>query len=430
MSQRYPTALRMDSGTTSYRSLLQVPGVIPLFVVSLTSRMAGAMWMFSLTLIALNHYRSPQLAGAVGFASLAPALPIGLITGALLDRHGRRRLMAADQALSLAVTLAVLAALAAGLLSPTLLVILTALGAITLPLTQIGTRSLKPLLVPRDMWDRANGLDNAVTGGAYFAGVGIAGLLVALAGPGAPLVLIALLWLIGSVWTLAIPEPRLDRTADRTVIGLLRSAGDGLRYALRNPTLRVTTLMLPFINAAIGMSELTLTAILLQATGSPAAVGLVRSVEPLVEIGSSLIAGRLMSLGRERAILAATLVAQACLFVVVAARLSAVLVAAAAIIAAALSAPRMIAFTSLVQRNTDPALYARTTSVATILGVMGTPLGAALAGAALGISPTIALLATAALVVAPAGLTAQLKAQRATETDVSSSARDEGGPPL
>src|SRR5262249_23118381 len=152
------------------------------------------------------------------------------------------------------------------------LVAATAVGAVTLPLTQIGTRSLKPLVVPADLWDRANAVDNAMTGAAAFASTATVGLLLTAFGPAIPLLVIALLWVVGAASAMALREPRLARPAGSGIPGIWRSTIDGVRYTLRNRTLRITSMMLPCINAAIGMGELTLTAVLLQLTGSPAIV--------------------------------------------------------------------------------------------------------------------------------------------------------------
>jgi MFS family permease len=401
----------MEDRKATYWSLLRTPGVTPLFAVSLTSRMGGAMWMFSLTLLALTHFRSPQLAGAVGFASLAPAFPIGLMTGALLDRYGRRPLIAGDQLLALAVTASVYIALTSGVLSAPLLVALTALGAVTLPLTQIGTRSLKPLLVPRVWWDRANALDNAVTGAAYFMGTGLAGILFAWSVPAAAIAVIGVLWLLGAAGTLLMPEPRRGPATGRTAIDLLKSTLDGVRYAMSNPTLRTATMIFPFTNAAVGMSELTLTALLLQSTGSPATVGLVRSLEPVVAVGANLVAGRIRSEGRERTVLVLGLCGQAAVYGVVARWPYGPVIVAAILTATAMAGPASIAITSMLQRRIDPSMFGRATSATTIVGVMGSPLGTALAGATLGISPILALLTTAALVLAPALISLRLPSE-------------------
>src|SRR5207247_3006407 len=77
----------------SYRALLAVP-TLPRILVSMAfARVAGAMLSIAIVLFTLTHYRSPELAGIVTFASIMPGLAVSPIAGALLDRHGRTRLV-------------------------------------------------------------------------------------------------------------------------------------------------------------------------------------------------------------------------------------------------------------------------------------------------------------------------------------------------
>src|SRR2546422_9318101 len=62
----------------------------------LLARTATTMVQLVLVLFALERFHSPGLAGAVTFLSLAPGLLVSPIAGALLDRHGRVKLMVVD----------------------------------------------------------------------------------------------------------------------------------------------------------------------------------------------------------------------------------------------------------------------------------------------------------------------------------------------
>ena len=59
-------------------------------------RIAQSMVGVALVLFSLTRYGSPTLAGLVTFAGIAPGLLISPIGGALLDRHGRTRLIRLD----------------------------------------------------------------------------------------------------------------------------------------------------------------------------------------------------------------------------------------------------------------------------------------------------------------------------------------------
>ena len=51
------------------------------------------MVAIAIVLFTLTEYGSPTLAGIVTFASILPGLVVAPIAGALLDRHGRMRLV-------------------------------------------------------------------------------------------------------------------------------------------------------------------------------------------------------------------------------------------------------------------------------------------------------------------------------------------------
>ena len=65
------------------------------------SRVAGSMTSVALVLFVLAEYDSPALAGVVTFASIFPGLLVAPIAGALLDRHGRTRLIMLDYVVAL-----------------------------------------------------------------------------------------------------------------------------------------------------------------------------------------------------------------------------------------------------------------------------------------------------------------------------------------
>src|SRR2546427_524844 len=91
----------------SYRALLAVPGLPRLVGSMVLARTAGTMVSLVLVLFALERYQSPGLAGTVTFLSLFPGLLLSPIAGALLDRHGRTRLMVFDYVVAAAITLGV-----------------------------------------------------------------------------------------------------------------------------------------------------------------------------------------------------------------------------------------------------------------------------------------------------------------------------------
>src|SRR5919204_178635 len=94
----------------SYRALFGIPGIPRLVASMLLARTAGQMTSLILVLFALERYKSPTIAGVATFLSIAPGLLVSPIAGALLDRHGRTRLVVLDYSVA-AISLALLGAL-------------------------------------------------------------------------------------------------------------------------------------------------------------------------------------------------------------------------------------------------------------------------------------------------------------------------------
>ena len=98
----------MPTDRPSYRALLAVPWLGRALASMQVIRIAQSMIGVTLVLFSLGRYGSPAIAGLVTFASIAPGLLISPIGGALLDRHGRVRLILLDLAIS-ALALAIIA---------------------------------------------------------------------------------------------------------------------------------------------------------------------------------------------------------------------------------------------------------------------------------------------------------------------------------
>jgi MFS family permease len=139
---------------------LNVPSLGRVLLGMQIARIAQSMISIVMILFALQRYNDPSLAGLVAFASIVPGLLISPIAGALLDRHGRVRLIILDY-IVVTITLGLIAALSlSGHLPAWLLVAIVSVAALTGPLSQSGLRSLFPLLVPEPLWERVNAVDS------------------------------------------------------------------------------------------------------------------------------------------------------------------------------------------------------------------------------------------------------------------------------
>ncbi|MEO8632573.1 MAG: MFS transporter, partial [Chloroflexota bacterium] len=120
--------------TPSYRRLFAIEGFPRLVASMMLARVAGQMVALILVLLALQRYGSAELAGLVTFLAVAPGIIASPVAGALLDRHGRTRLVVLDYFIA-AASLALIAGLsAANALPVPLLLVIVAVSSLTQPL--------------------------------------------------------------------------------------------------------------------------------------------------------------------------------------------------------------------------------------------------------------------------------------------------------
>jgi len=357
------------------------------------ARTAGQMVSLILVLFALQHYGSAEVAGAVTFLSILPGLLGSPVAGALLDRHGRTRLMVLDYVIA-GCSLALIAALAVAdsLPVPPLLAIVT-VTSLTQPLSNTGVRTLFPLIVPPPLWERANAIDSNGYVVASILGPALAGGLVAGFGAPAALAFTGALFGVAAIVSLGIRDP-----ATRTETGrLLPDAWRGLVYVLRNRTLRALALSVTTSNLGWGMFFLALPVIVLQRFGGGAEfVGLLFALNGVAASVAVLTMGRVSTRGRERHWLALAMLGQAAAFAIVLVDPDPIVVAVAMLGLGIAAGPFDIVLFTLRQRRTDAAWLGRAFAVSMALNFVGFPVGSAIAGAVIPVSIELVLVAAVA----------------------------------
>lgn len=381
---------------STYGRLLRTPGLRPLLTSSLLTRTASQMWTVGVVLFALQRYHSASVAGVSIFLLIFPGLLLSPIAGALLDRHGRKRLMRLDFGVA-AMCLSVIVALAASNHLPVWgLYVLLVSGSLTSTLSIAGARSFFPLIVPRDLWDRGNAADSICFGVSSILGPGLAGFLIAAVGSEAALAGAAIGFVIGAVALQGVPEPaRSGEVSGRILYEALR----GLRYVVANRTLRWIAISMFTLNIGWGMVIVALPVIVFSLHGSAATVGVLLALQGAIGIPAALFAGRVHTDGRERqfmAILGVTMGLATLLLLVPAVAGVAIGVA----IIGAADGPFNICTFSLRQRRTARAWFGRAFAVSMALNFSGVPIGSALSGPILGISLPLTIMIAATLAVA------------------------------
>ncbi|MBL8349276.1 MAG: MFS transporter [Burkholderiaceae bacterium] len=205
----------------------------------LASTAAGQMLLVALGWQMYDLTGSAWDLGLVGLAQFVPALLLALPAGHGVDRHDRRRVLAAVIALQVAVAAALAVASGAGWMGRGgLLAVSVALGALRawqMPASQ----ALLPQLVSADRLPQALALSATALQGAIIGGPALGGALYALAGTathGAALVYAV------SAAAFALSLAAVLRLAPRPVAGLrepmsLATLAAGLRFIGQRPVL-------------------------------------------------------------------------------------------------------------------------------------------------------------------------------------------------
>ena len=391
-----------SSNHTTYRELFQIPTFPRLATSVMLARTASQMMLLTLVLFVLQRFHSPSLAGITVFLASAPGIALSPLAGALLDRHGRVRLITLDYVVG-TVTLALIAGLDfGGRLTPSVLLPVVAVSSLTFSLSNSGARSLVPLIVPKPLWDRANALDSIAYAVTMGAGPALAGALTTWSGPRLALIVTAAVFLLAAVLVVRLPEPMVANWS-RPVF---TEAWAGLQYVLiHNPTLRGLVLVLSLMNLGFGVLMVALPVMVLDRLhGNPALVGGLWAAFGLASVPTALLSGRFDSEGRERAVMAVSNVVAGLAIVVLAFAANAWMVTAAMLIVGLASGPFDVSMFSMRQRRTDPAWYGRAFAVSMGLNWAGQPIGSALSGPLIHYSLTIAFLVAAAFMLLGAGL--------------------------
>ncbi len=369
----------------SYRELLRVPHLGRVLVSMQIARIAQSMVGVALVLFTLDRYGSAPFAGLVIFASVLPGLLISPIAGALLDRHGRIRLVALDYVVSL-MAMAVIAVLAIlGALPGPLLVLIAVVSSLTSILSHVGLRSLFPIMVPEPLWERVNAVDSNGYVIATIVGPPIAAALVGLFGGPVALLAIGIAFGIAAAVLVGVPDPA---GTVETTGRILADAWAGVRYTWNNPTLRGLGFSVTFGNLAHGMITIVLPLIILERFDlGPAVVGLVFAASGISGVGSAFAFGRMDTRGKEWSLLVWPMVAlvptigillvalaQASIWIGLA------LVFTEMLIVGLLIGPMDIALFTVRQRRTDPAWTGRAFAVSMAFNYLGVPIGAAVGG--------------------------------------------------
>ncbi|MFD7028616.1 MFS transporter [Streptomyces sp. NPDC059917] len=250
--------------------------------------------LVALPLVAVLELKAPAFqVGLLTAAETAAFLLIGLPAGAWVDRMRKLSLMIrADVVRCLAMASVPLAAVADALTMAQLYVVALVVGVATV-FFDVAHQSYLPVLLPREHLVAGNGALETVRSSAQVAGPGLGGGLVQLVGAHLAIVADAIGYAVSALFLLAIRRPE-SKPEPVPGASLRKEVGEGLRFVLGHPLLRVIAVTTGLGNFFTAMLMATQTVFLVRVLDlAPAAIGGMLSASAVGGLAGALCAGRL-----------------------------------------------------------------------------------------------------------------------------------------
>jgi MFS family permease len=232
------------------------------------SNLGDGVYVTALPLLAASLTRDPLLVSLVTFAEWLPWLLFGLVSGALLDRWDRRRVIWRVDAARFVVVGGLAVAVLLGWASIPLLAAAGFLLGTGQTLVDTGAQSILPAIVSRDphRLERANGrLMGTQIVADRFAGPPAGGFLFSVAA-WSPFAVDAASFAVSSAMVAAIrgwfgghpPQPSAGATGPVRPTGLFRDIGEGLRWLRGHRLLRTTAVLVAVVNLLTSAADAVL----------------------------------------------------------------------------------------------------------------------------------------------------------------------------
>ncbi len=281
-----------------FGGLWRNPDFLKLWLGQTVSQVGGVIRFIALPLTAIITLdASPIEVGLLLAVSGLPALLIGPLAGAYVDRHKRRSILIASDWLRALVIAAVPVAYFTDSLQMWMLYLAAiAMGSLSL-MFEVAYRSYLPSLVERSELVEGNSKLELSRSAADIAGPGIGGAIIQFAGAPFALIADAVSFAVSaiSLHTIKKQEAEPDRPVGDA--GIFRDAKSGLQYVLRHRLIRplfLAAATLGFFNAMIDAVFL-----LYMTNGldlSPGLIGLVFAIGGVGLVLGAMVANRLVAI--------------------------------------------------------------------------------------------------------------------------------------
>ncbi|MGW7415391.1 MFS transporter [Streptomyces sp. NPDC054863] len=284
-----PTSSRAAPG-----GLLRLRDFRLLLAGAAASQVGAQVTLVALPLVAVLELRAPAFqVGLLTAAETAAFLLIGLPAGAWVDRMRKRTLMIRADVVRAAAMASVPLAAVAGVLTMGQLYLVALVTGVATVFFDVAHQSYLPQLLPREQLVAGNGALETVRSSAQVAGPGLGGGLVQIVGAHLAIVADAIGYAVSALFLLAIRQPE-SKPEPVPGASLRKDVGEGLRFVLGHPLLRVIAAATGLGNFFAAVLMATQTVYLVRVLGlQPGVLGLMLSASAVGGLAGALCAGRI-----------------------------------------------------------------------------------------------------------------------------------------
>ncbi len=270
-----------------------------LWTAAAVSNVGDGIRETALPLLAAALTRDPRLVAAVAFANRLPWLVLSLVSGALVDRWDRKRVMSITDAARMVLMIGLSVAVMTGNASvPLLCVIAFMLGAAE-TLFDNAAHAILPSVVAREDLEKANGqLEAAMLVGNNFLGPALGGLLFAAFAAG-PFLLDGISFGLAAALVIALkgrfqPKRSLEARSRKVLRALSVDIREGCTWLWRHKALRSLSVMSAVVNLVLHATYAIFVLFALEILGlSEAGFGLLLVAEAAGSFLGAMVASRI-----------------------------------------------------------------------------------------------------------------------------------------
>lgn len=272
------------------KELYELRGILLLWLTQSVSSLGSAMTNFALVVWSYQAEGSALQTALLSVCSYAPYVLVSIFAGAVSDRLNKKAVMLVSDAFAACCTVTVLVLLHTGRLQIGHLYVLNALNGLMNTFQQPASDVTISLLTPARHYQRVSGLRSLSSSVTSMAAPVLAGAMVAAWGMDVVIAFDLATFAFAALTLLfGIRIPPVESKAERRE-GILRAAGEGLRYLRANRGILHIIFFLAAINLTASMYNAALPARLLPLAQGERAYSVVNAV-----CGAAMIAGSVLA---------------------------------------------------------------------------------------------------------------------------------------